>query len=369
MYIALRDTYRPAACRGGVGYFTILLSQALNKKVRKMDIYTAEPAAFEGCTAIMDKTFELSRFHRKIRTIQKILKPDTLASGYSTVIFMHPYEPLVSAPGAKRVLIMYDLIPLLVRSKNLKGTLHFFYYHFILRRILRKYDKIVVISENTKKDLLKEYHLPTSQVYVIPCGYNSKLRTISSSYVNPYRKDGSYIICIGGLSPHKNINRLIQAMALIDKRLDLRLVVVGIAETNESLEYTRKHGVQDRVLFLGRISDDKLAVILRDASALVFPSLYEGFGMPPLEAMSLGVPTAVSNCSSMPDVCGDASVYFNPLDVNDIAASIETITTVQDVRKSCIHKGYAQVQKYRWDVIADKYIELITGLELEATIL
>jgi|WetSurMetagenome_2_1015567.scaffolds.fasta_scaffold00566_6 glycosyltransferase involved in cell wall biosynthesis len=363
MNIALRDTYRPAGCRGGVGYVIILLAQALNKRVSNLDIYTAEPDAFEGCAVILDKSFALSGLHRKIRTINKIIRPDTIAADYDAVIFPHPFEPLVYTPNAKRILILYDLIPLIVPRRDFAGAAQYLYYHLYLRRVLQQFDKIVVISENTKKDLLKEYNVPDSQIYVIPCGYNSKLKSIGSSYENQYNKVGNYIIFIGSSLPHKNSIRLIQAMSIIGKKHDISLLLVGISATKEYLDFTKKYDVQKRVHFLGGISDEILSVILRDARALVFPSLYEGFGMPPLEAMSLGVPTVVSNCSSMPEVCGDASVYFDPLSVTDIAAAIETVLTDLDVRNKCVARGYLQVEKYSWDIIAEKYIELIASLK------
>ena len=360
MRVALRDTYRPSGCRGGVGYFTILLGQAMGRLMREFEVYTAEPDAFPGCNTISDITFSCSGMKRKLISIQKQLRPYRRLSGYTHMIFPHPFEPLVHAPNSKRILVMHDVIPLMFRERNLKGMLQYLYYKNYLLRILHRVDKIVAISNNTKNDLLKMYNLMPSKIEVIPCGYNSGLAAVSAA--DSKLAINNYILCIGSALPHKNIMQLIKAMALIGSKLDIDLGVAGMHETENHFKITTQHNIRNRVHFLGAVSDERLSAILKNAKALVFPSLYEGFGMPPLEAMSCGVPAVVSNASSMPEVCGEAAVYFDPLSASDMATAIERALADNGLREKCIRKGYEQVERYKWDAIANKYLELIINL-------
>jgi len=367
MKIAIRDTYRQAGCRGGIGYYTIFLAEALSKIVEEVDVYTAEPDIFPGCRVVGDESiFNCSRLRRGIRLLNKMVCPDIDSSDYACIIFPHLMEPLVHTAKAKRVVVVYDLISLLTQRSSLRSIFYYLHYRYNVGRILSEVDKIVTLSESTKNDLLRNYHLEESRIQVIPSGFNYRLASFRSENdrdrTSLQKTFGDYVLYIGNSLPHKNLKRLIQAISLVREHIDINLLLVGSNETRAYRNVIKQCGLKSSVKFLGVVSEDQLAKFLCEARALVQPSLYEGFGLTPLEAMINGVPVAVSRCSSLPEVCGQAAVYFDPLDVQNMAKTIENVLTNAEVRRQCREKGFAQAKKFEWSMTARKYVEMISAL-------
>ena len=367
MKLALRDTYRQPGIRGGVGYYTIWLAQELNRIVDTLHVYTGEPEAFPGCKTLQDSTVYNGKvLRRRFKRMKDIIRPSLLPKDYSCVIFPHPFEPLVDAPNSKRIVVVHDLIPL----KKLDGSFRYYqryiYYKYFLGHMFRSVDKIVAISASTKKDLIQYFGLPESKIEVIFNGFNHLL---SSANLREDLDDGShyggygnYVLYIGNLLPHKNLERLIQAIALIREQMDVNLVLVGSSDSKKYKKIAKRLGIHNHVFFLGNIPDGQLSGIIQKAKAFVLPSLYEGFGMPPLEAMSASVPVAVSRTSSLPEVCGDAALYFNPYDILDIANTIKKLLNDQQVRQRCIANGLEQIRLFDWNITAQNFVEMILSL-------
>ena len=143
---------------------------------------------------------------------------------------------------------------------------------------------------------------------------------------------------------------------------NLNLVIVGkkegfITGDNEITYLVQNSSfLQNRVYFTGNVADEEIPVIYNLASLFVFPSLYEGFGFPPLEAMATGTPVVASNAASIPEICGDAALYFNPLNIENIAENILKVIQGNELKKTLIHKGFDQVAKYSWEKSANKLV-------------
>ena len=150
---------------------------------------------------------------------------------------------------------------------------------------------------------------------------------------------------------------------------NLNLVIVGKKEGfitgDNEITYLIQNSsfLQNRVYFTGYVADEEIPVIYNLASLFVFPSLYEGFGFPPLEAMATGTPVVASNAASIPEVCGDAALYFDPLDMEDIAVKILKVIQNDDMKKTLIRKGFNQVKKYSWEKSANKLINVINKMK------
>ena len=174
-----------------------------------------------------------------------------------------------------------------------------------------------------------------------------------------------YLLYVGNVKPHKNLVRLLDAFARVAPALPHELRIVGrregfIAADDEVAR--RAEALGDRVAFTGRVPDAELRRLYRGASALLFPSLYEGFGFPPLEAMAAGVPAMVARSGSLPEVCGDAALWVDPHDVASIAAGIVAVATDTPLRERLVSAGTARATSFRWDATARRTAELLAPL-------
>jgi glycosyltransferase involved in cell wall biosynthesis len=162
-----------------------------------------------------------------------------------------------------------------------------------------------------------------------------------------------YILYVGNFKPHKNVNRLLDAFAQLDYP-DLRLLLLTGNPAPPVLAYLRALGIEERVHFTGYVDDHRLAELYRGALLLVQPSLMEGFGLPPIEAMACGTPVVVSHLTSLPEVVGDAGVFVDPLDVSGIRRAIGRTIDDSDLRRQMISAGIMRAALFRWDDVAQK---------------
>jgi glycosyltransferase involved in cell wall biosynthesis len=172
-----------------------------------------------------------------------------------------------------------------------------------------------------------------------------------------------YILFVGTLQPRKNIAKLIEAFSQL-KNKNTQLVIVGKKGWlwEEIFNAPAKFGVLERVKFLDFVSNEDLPGLYKNALCFVLPSLYEGFGLPVLEAMKFGCPTVISNVSSLPEVGGDASLYFDPQSVDDIAQKIEMVVSDEKLRAEMVKKGYNQVKQFSWEKTAKQTLKVLEDL-------
>jgi glycosyltransferase involved in cell wall biosynthesis len=173
-----------------------------------------------------------------------------------------------------------------------------------------------------------------------------------------YHLDGDYLLYLGTIQPRKNLSRLIEAFSQLPTA-DCQLLLAGKRGwyTDELLKQAN-----DRVKFIGYVDAADKNALLSGATAFVFPSLYEGFGFPVLEAMTCGVPVLCSNTSSLPEVVGHAAVQVNPLSVEDIVRGLQEVTTNGDLRRTLIERGYRQAQRFTWQACADVVLSVFAEL-------
>ncbi len=234
----------------------------------------------------------------------------------------------------------------------------------------RQATKIFTISNASKDDIIKVYDVPSHKVVVTYPGIKfktkmSKLKTTvqNSKVLKKYGVSGDYILFVGTLQPRKNITRLIEAFAKIHhQNKSLQLVVVGKKGWlyEEILEAPKQYHIEAQVKFLEFVPDEDLSVLYQQAICFVLPSLYEGFGLPVLEAMSHGCPVITSSTSSLPEAGGEAALYVDPTDVDDIASKMSLLIKDEKLKKELREKGYKQVKKFSWEKTAR---ETLTVLE------
>ncbi len=255
------------------------------------------------------------------------------------------------------------------RQKNFKNLLFYplkqLIYKIVFRRVIRRAEKIITISNYTKKDILRYCKVNPSKIKVIYEGASENLKSQISNLKSQIKKP--YLLYVGNAYPHKNLKRLILTFNKLNqepkiRNQEYRLVLAGQEDyfyKKLKLEIRNlKLEIGDKIIFPGFISDEDLDATYRAADLYVFPSLSEGFGLPSLEAMACGVPVASSNATCLPEILGDAALYFNPLDIDDMAEKIKNILLDDRVKKDLIKKGFEQIKKYSWQKMAEETLGL-----------
>jgi glycosyltransferase involved in cell wall biosynthesis len=223
-------------------------------------------------------------------------------------------------------------------------------YRWILPQVLKRCAVVLTPSETVAEQVSSELAFPRDRIVVTPEGVRPSALHRGTPATAGARPGGrGYLLFTGTQEPRKNLDRLLRAFALVGD-LGLDLVVAGPAGwgSGDLQVRTVDLGIAGRVEFPGYLSDDDLAALLAGARAFVFPSLYEGFGLPPLEAMAAGVPVVAARAGALPEVLGDAPFWCDPLDVESIAAAIRTAVTDVELRAGAMAAGHARVAGYDW---------------------
>ena len=236
-------------------------------------------------------------------------------------------------------------------------------------------DRIVTVSQAAKADLIAWFGLPPDRVSVVPEGPEASFRPIadgpeSQEALRRYGidPDRRFLLYVGGLSPHKNLPRLIEAFASGAPK-DVDLVLVGdtgdvfLTHVPVLREAVKRFGLDGRVNFTGFVPDADLAHLDNRAYALVHPSLMEGFGLPPLEAMACGTPVIASRAGSLPEVIGDAGVFFDPTDVGEMAGSIRELLGDRPRRDELAKRALARSRAYTWSAAATALLDVFDSLD------
>lgn len=229
----------------------------------------------------------------------------------------------------------------------------------------KKAKKILTISKSTKSDIIKEYKLDSGKIDIIYPGIvnlDSNKSLNMENLSKKYNVSGKYILFVGTLQPRKNVLRLIEAFSKLNT--DSSLVIVGKKgwQYEEILSAPTKFGVEERVKFLHNVTSEDLPSFYKNAEFFVLPSLYEGFGLPVLEAMQLGCPVLTSDISSLPEAGGEAALYFDPKNVDDIKEKMQKVLDDKSLREKMIKKGNDQVKKFSWEKSAKETLAAIESL-------
>jgi glycosyltransferase involved in cell wall biosynthesis len=237
---------------------------------------------------------------------------------------------------------------------------------------LGRADKIVTVSEFSKGEIIKYFAVDPSRIVVIPNAVNTDNyfpitdKKILAQCKEKYSTGGEYFLYLGTLEPRKNIGCLIEAYHVLKQKIpDTPRLLLGGKKGwlyEPIFKKVKTLGLEKDVLFLGYVPDEDVAPLMCGAVAFVFPSLYEGFGVPPLEAMACGVPVLTSNCSSLPEVAGDAALLVDPLQVEDIAAGLERLLTDKSLRAELSGKGLERAKQFTWKRAASLTLEMYQGL-------
>ncbi len=272
-------------------------------------------------------------------------------------IFWSPHYniPILPIGAKKRIVTIHDVYHLAFR--HILSLPQRIYAKLMINQAVKRSDIVLTDSEFSRQEIIK-YTETSKDIKVVYIGI--ELQWYKKQPLSLSERD-NYILYVGNVKPHKNLVRALKAFSLLEEK-SLKFKIVGkkegfITADRKVDEIAKKLGT--RVEFTGYVSDDKLKQLYRKAKLFLFPSLYEGFGLPPLEAMACGAPVVVSNIASLPEVCGDAAYYVNPYDVKDIAKGIEIVLKDEELQKELIHKGLERAKLFSWEKSAKKLVKII----------
>ncbi len=290
-----------------------------------------------------------------------------LALARERVQLVHePHYVLPPAIRCRSVVTIHDCIHLMF-PQYLPSRLAFAYAKASMWSATRTADRVLTVSEASKRDILRFFDIPPERVEVIYNAIDERFLgaadpTRMDLTRQRYQLDHPFVLYVGNIKPHKNVERLVEAFALARRHApdDLKLIIIGdeLSKYPVLRQSVHRHKLDKHVRFLGFQPQETLAAFYRLARAFVFPSLYEGFGLPPLEAMACGTPVVTSNVSSLPEVAGGAALLVDPYDAEAIAGGIVSAVTDEAVRHDLIAKGLARAHDFSWKQSVAKIHEI-----------
>lgn len=275
-------------------------------------------------------------------------------------VFFSPthYSPITNI---KTVISILDVSYMHFQSLFKKSDLYKLKYWG--RYSINNAKKIITISESSKNDIIKTYNKSENKIDVVYPGIKKTIEPLTmEELIKKYNISKDYILFVGTLQPRKNILRLIESFSKINSAQ--QLVIVGRKgwQFEDILEAPKKFNVEMRVKFVFDVGEEDLPGFYKNARMLVLPSLYEGFGLPVIEAMQYGCPVITSNVSSLPEAGGDAALYVDPENVDEITAKIKQLLTDDELRNSLIAKGKEHIKKFSWDKAAEQTLAVLEGV-------
>lgn len=281
-------------------------------------------------------------------------------------LFLPNMNHVVLAPGRRLVVTVHDLSPVVLPEYyDIKRRL----WHWTVGfgRTLRRADKIIAVSEYTKKELVKVLGLPEEKIAVVYQGVDHtrfrpdldpwKLREVRNKYGLP----GDFVLYIGTLEPRKNVEGLIAAWERMEHNVPLVIAGKPGWKYKSIFKKAQQSPRRRSVQFLGFVDEVDKPYVLKLARVFAFPSLYEGFGLPVLEAMAVGTPVVTSSVSSLPEVAGDAAVLVNPYNSADLTLALDALAQDEQLRSQCAERGLLRARQFDWGKTAEQTLAVLAS--------
>jgi glycosyltransferase involved in cell wall biosynthesis len=348
-------------CRTGVGRYLLNLVNALSNVTmdNEYHLYThkkLEEKLFDDTQNVHIKNINGYKYLWK-----NIFFPISLLSDKIDLVHIPSYSAMWFPP-CKSVVTIHDMIfakhP--EWAANKKQYIRFKYY---VKKTAKKADAIIVVSKTSKKEVIELTGVPEEKIYVTYLAADKiykvqdnidKLGRIKQKY----SFDKKYILYVGSIHPRRNLERLLKSFALLKKRTNVphNLLLVGLSfSPKEKLfQKAKELDLEKDIKYLGYVPDEDLVSLYNFADIFVYPSLYEGFGIPVLEAMACGTPVITSNISSLPEVSGDAAYLIDPYSIEEIYSAMQSILFNKEVRNKLVKKGFERTKNFDWKKTAEQ---------------
>ena len=285
------------------------------------------------------------------------IKVPNLLDNYNMEIYHVPQNGIGLSDNINclKAITLHDIIPL--RMPETVSDRYLKIFNNEIPKILDTCDGIITVSEFSKEDISKEFNFPKDKIFVTHLAAEDIYKPIRRSYCKSYLSDkykitDNFILYVGGYSPRKNIVGIMEAFSLLKPKLkdNLKIVITGKKGISYDVYVKRaaELGILDYVIFTDFISLNDLPVFYNACEFLVYPSFYEGFGLPPLEAMACGTPVITSNVTSLPEICYSSAILVDPYDIDELSYSMERVLCDSLLKLTMIQKGLLVSSKYNW---------------------
>lgn len=352
----------------GIGRYVTNLAHALQPLVSDLQLLTQPQTPTQALPNAPHIVCSASPFS----LTQQWRVPTALRRARAT-LYHSPYYLMPYAPGLPTVLTVYDLIPLLCpHDYTAAQRLIFRAAHTLALNTARV---VLAISEATRRDIARWFRVPAEKITVTPLAADPHFRPAAPQAITALRHKlglpDNYLLYFGSNKPHKNLVRLMEAFGKLqtsNHKPQTTLVVAGYwdARYPEAKQVAEQRGWADRVKFIGPVAEADLPALYSGAQWFVFPSEYEGFGLPVLEALACGAPVICSNASSLPEVAGEAAVYFDPADTDKLIETLRQALTTEGLQAQLRQRGLARAAHFSWTKTAQitqrVYSDLISNL-------
>jgi glycosyltransferase involved in cell wall biosynthesis len=346
---------------GGVGGTEIYLRELL-AALAELD-QVNEYLVFTNLETQSDLVPKQANFHWKPQAVHARFRPARIlweqivlpfeAARYRLDVLFNPGFTAPAFSPCRQVTVFHDL-----QHKRHPEYFRWFdlpFWRLLLWAAAHRSDRLIAVSEATRADLLRFYRIPEKRIAVIAHGVEPAFSRLDRSHTE------SYLLCVSTLHPHKNLPRLIRAYGRTKR--DFRLILAGLRGFHaEAIErQIEEMGLRDSVQITGWVPREELYSLYERARAFVYPSLFEGFGMPVLEALAAGIPVACSDIPPLREVAGEAALFFDPLDEDAIATSIETVMSDQRLQERLAQAGRERARPFTWERCAEQTRQVFLG--------
>lgn len=272
-------------------------------------------------------------------------------------IYHIPQNGISSDPktSCAKIITLHDIIPLKMPETVSNRYLNIFNTH--MKNIIDNTDGIITVSEFSKQDISNEFNFPEDRIFVTKLAAEKIYKPLNITYCknilkSKYSIQDNFFLYVGGFSPRKNILGIIESFSLLDSKIkkNYKLVITGKKGLSYKIYKSRAHelNISDNVIFTDFVPLSDMPIFYNAAEMLVYPSFYEGFGLPPLEAMACGTPVITSNITSLPEIYRESAILVNPYDQSELKTSMEKILFDSTLKSSLIKKGFNTSEIYSW---------------------
>lgn len=362
----------------GVGNYVLHLMENMIKVGKPEDLYVIHYK--ETDNHIFRKVHDIVP-PRRLLKVPKLIRNVCIVPGmlYKVdqqnldILHICHHHPIINTPfflnkKSKKILTVHDLTPLFFPETHTKKFV--LVWNTTLKLIRKKIDQVIADSVSTKNDCIKYLHIPEEKIKVIYLGVDKIYHPIDNKseirgeLERKYNIDSPFILYVGTLEPRKNIPALFKAFSKLRKRMDYKLVIVGMKgwKYKRIFKTIKELQLEKHIIFTGYVSEEDIVKFYNIAEVFVYPSIYEGFGLPPLEAMACGCPVITSNTSSLPEVVGDAGILVDPNDIEGLSDKIYEVLSNEDLRNELSEKGPERAKMFSWQKTAKQTWEIYESL-------